>query len=95
LILSKLQAGAIAPCDVKLDPQNTGMGPEKTSFFQVSIIGGPIYLIFITFRRCKFRPRFLVVPSKSWMTFIWSRLERRSELRRLLCWTWVFIGFIC
>jgi len=28
------KAGAIAPCDVKLDPQNTGMGPEKTSFFQ-------------------------------------------------------------
>jgi len=28
------KAGAIAPCDVKLPPQNTGMGPEKTSFFQ-------------------------------------------------------------
>jgi len=28
------KAGAIAPCDVKLEPQNTGMGPEKTSFFQ-------------------------------------------------------------
>jgi len=26
--------GAIAPVDVKLPPQNTGMGPEKTSFFQ-------------------------------------------------------------
>jgi len=26
--------GAIAPVDVKLSPQNTGMGPEKTSFFQ-------------------------------------------------------------
>jgi len=28
------QAGALAPIDVKLPPQNTGMGPEKTSFFQ-------------------------------------------------------------
>ncbi|KAL7079133.1 hypothetical protein ACQ4LE_001236 [Meloidogyne hapla] len=28
------KAGAIAPLDVKLPPQNTGMGPEKTSFFQ-------------------------------------------------------------
>jgi len=28
------KSGAIAPCDVKLPPQNTGMGPEKTSFFQ-------------------------------------------------------------
>ncbi|CAJ0594534.1 unnamed protein product [Cylicocyclus nassatus] len=28
------KAGAIAPCDVKLPPQITGMGPEKTSFFR-------------------------------------------------------------
>jgi large subunit ribosomal protein LP0 len=28
------KAGSIAPIDVKLPPQNTGMGPEKTSFFQ-------------------------------------------------------------
>jgi large subunit ribosomal protein LP0 len=28
------KAGALAPIDVKLPPQNTGMGPEKTSFFQ-------------------------------------------------------------
>jgi len=28
------KAGAIAPIDVRLEPQNTGMGPEKTSFFQ-------------------------------------------------------------
>jgi len=28
------KAGALAPCDVKIEPQNTGMGPEKTSFFQ-------------------------------------------------------------
>jgi large subunit ribosomal protein LP0 len=28
------KAGALAPCDVHLPPQNTGMGPEKTSFFQ-------------------------------------------------------------
>jgi len=28
------KAGAIAPVDVYLDPLNTGLGPEKTSFFQ-------------------------------------------------------------
>ncbi|XP_076362109.1 ribosomal protein LP0 [Tachypleus tridentatus] len=28
------KAGALAPCDVKIPPQNTGLGPEKTSFFQ-------------------------------------------------------------
>ena len=28
------RAGAIAPCDVKIPAQNTGLGPEKTSFFQ-------------------------------------------------------------
>ena len=28
------RAGAIAPLDVKILPQNTGLGPEKTSFFQ-------------------------------------------------------------
>jgi len=28
------KAGAIAPCDVKLPPQNSGMSPDKTSFFQ-------------------------------------------------------------
>lgn len=28
------KAGAIAPCDVFIDPANTGLGPEKTSFFQ-------------------------------------------------------------
>jgi len=28
------RAGAIAPCDVFIPAQNTGLGPEKTSFFQ-------------------------------------------------------------
>jgi len=28
------RAGALAPCDVFIPPQNTGLGPEKTSFFQ-------------------------------------------------------------
>ena len=28
------RAGALAPLDVFLPPQNTGLGPEKTSFFQ-------------------------------------------------------------
>ena len=29
------RAGAIAPVDVIVPAQNTGLGPEKTSFFQV------------------------------------------------------------
>lgn len=28
------RAGAIAPCPVIIPAQNTGLGPEKTSFFQ-------------------------------------------------------------
>ena len=28
------RAGAIAPCPVTIPNQNTGLGPEKTSFFQ-------------------------------------------------------------
>uniref|UniRef100_A0A672SPB7 Large ribosomal subunit protein uL10 n=1 Tax=Sinocyclocheilus grahami TaxID=75366 RepID=A0A672SPB7_SINGR len=28
------RAGAIAPCEVTVPAQNTGLGPEKTSFFQ-------------------------------------------------------------
>ena len=32
------RAGAIAPLDVFVPPGNTGMGPEKTSFFQALAI---------------------------------------------------------
>ncbi|XP_028405829.1 60S acidic ribosomal protein P0-like isoform X2 [Dendronephthya gigantea] len=32
------KAGAIAPIDVKVSPVNTGLGPEKTSFFQALAI---------------------------------------------------------
>merc|ERR1712198_376993 len=32
------RAGAIAPCDVTVPAQNTGLGPEKTSFFQALAI---------------------------------------------------------
>lgn len=28
------RAGAVAPCAVTIPAQNTGLGPEKTSFFQ-------------------------------------------------------------
>ena len=28
------KAGALAPIDVFIPPTNTGLGPEKTSFFQ-------------------------------------------------------------
>uniref|UniRef100_A0A672SRA0 Large ribosomal subunit protein uL10 n=1 Tax=Sinocyclocheilus grahami TaxID=75366 RepID=A0A672SRA0_SINGR len=31
------RAGAIAPCEVTVPAQNTGLGPEKTSFFQFCI----------------------------------------------------------
>lgn len=33
-VAAPARAGAIAPCDVHIDAQNTGLGPEKTSFFQ-------------------------------------------------------------
>jgi len=33
-IQAPARAGAIAPLDVMIPPQNTGLGPEKTSFFQ-------------------------------------------------------------
>lgn len=33
-VAAPAKAGAIAPVDVKVPPQNTGLGPEKTSFFQ-------------------------------------------------------------
>lgn len=36
------KAGAIAPIDVFVPPGNTGMGPEKTSFFQALHIGTKI-----------------------------------------------------
>jgi large subunit ribosomal protein LP0 len=36
------RAGAIAPCDVTVPAQNTGLGPEKTSFFQALSIATKI-----------------------------------------------------
>jgi len=33
-VAAPARAGAIAPCDVIVPAQNTGLGPEKTSFFQ-------------------------------------------------------------
>ena len=36
------KAGAIAPIDVFISPQNTGLGPEKTSFFQALSIATKI-----------------------------------------------------
>ncbi|XP_006815335.1 large ribosomal subunit protein uL10-like [Saccoglossus kowalevskii] len=33
-VAAPARAGALAPCDVRLGAQNTGLGPEKTSFFQ-------------------------------------------------------------
>lgn len=36
------KAGAIAPIDVFVPPQNTGLGPEKTSFFQALSIATKI-----------------------------------------------------
>merc|ERR1711974_475338 len=35
------RAGAIAPVDVTIPAQNTGLGPEKTSFFQALSIPTP------------------------------------------------------
>uniref|UniRef100_A0A1I8HF48 60S acidic ribosomal protein P0 n=1 Tax=Macrostomum lignano TaxID=282301 RepID=A0A1I8HF48_9PLAT len=33
-VAAPARAGSIAPCDVVVPAQNTGLGPEKTSFFQ-------------------------------------------------------------
>ena len=33
-VAAPARANAIAPNDVIIPPQNTGLGPEKTSFFQ-------------------------------------------------------------
>lgn len=33
-VAAPAKAGALAPCDVIVPSQNTGLGPEKTSFFQ-------------------------------------------------------------
>ena len=37
-VAAPAKAGAIAPIDVKVAPINTGLGPEKTSFFQALAI---------------------------------------------------------
>lgn len=37
-VAAPAKAGAIAPVDVFIPPQNTGLGPEKTSFFQALAI---------------------------------------------------------
>lgn len=37
-VAAPAKAGAIAPCDVGIPAQNTGLGPEKTSFFQALAI---------------------------------------------------------
>jgi len=34
VIAAPAKAGAVAPCSVTIPQQNTGLGPEKTSFFQ-------------------------------------------------------------
>ena len=50
------KAGAIAPIDVYVPPGNTGLGPEKTSFFQALHIGTKISkgTIEILVRICSF-----------------------------------------
>ena len=37
-VAAPAKAGAMAPIDVKVSPVNTGLGPEKTSFFQALAI---------------------------------------------------------
>ena len=37
-VAAPAKAGAIAPCDVFVPKGNTGLGPEKTSFFQALAI---------------------------------------------------------
>lgn len=58
------RAGAIAPCEVTVPAQNTGLGPEKTSFFQAlgittKISRGTIEIL-VSEQKCEFlmRPYF-------------------------------------
>lgn len=41
-VAAPAKAGGIAPIDVFVAPQNTGLGPEKTSFFQALSIATKI-----------------------------------------------------
>lgn len=41
-VAAPAKAGALAPIDVFVPPQNTGLGPEKTSFFQALSIATKI-----------------------------------------------------
>ena len=41
-VAAPAKAGALAPIDVFVAPQNTGLGPEKTSFFQALSIATKI-----------------------------------------------------
>ena len=41
-VAAPAKAGGLAPCDVTVPKQNTGLGPEKTSFFQALSIGTKI-----------------------------------------------------
>ena len=62
-VAAPARAGAIAPVDVIVEAQNTGMGPEKTSFFQAlnistKIARGSIEIVVSILFRHPFLPIF-------------------------------------
>uniref|UniRef100_A0A8C2A442 Large ribosomal subunit protein uL10 n=1 Tax=Cyprinus carpio TaxID=7962 RepID=A0A8C2A442_CYPCA len=53
------RAGAIAPCEVTVPAQNTGLGPEKTSFFQLGqcwFVVPPAQIKPVSFYPCVLHP---------------------------------------
>ena len=58
------RAGALAPCNVYIEPMNTGLGPEKTSFFQALSIPTKI---------SKGSIEIIVMPIRNPEILTWSR----------------------
>jgi large subunit ribosomal protein LP0 len=59
-VAAPAKAGALAPVDVKIPAQNTGLGPEKTSFFQAlqiptKIAKGTIEILVSNYLSCRVR----------------------------------------
>lgn len=68
------RAGAIAPCDVTVPAQNTGLGPEKTSFFQALGITTKISRGTIEILVCQNFAFILRESCVFWYLFIFVRL---------------------
>nr|KAF6282752.1 ribosomal protein lateral stalk subunit P0 [Myotis myotis] len=71
------RAGAIAPCEVTVPAQNTGLGPEKTSFFQAlgittKISRGTIEILVMLLLLLQPQPRLKQRKSRRSRTRIWD-----------------------